>query len=90
MGLTPLTREELINKPVDSFLPILPSHPKGNETVDMRLPENRMPEVIDTLITTPHVLNELSAAIFSVINGDKNAQSAMDELAVKMDALLAE
>ena len=66
MGLTPLTREELINKPVDSFLPILPSHPKGNETVDMRLPENRMPEVIDTLITTPHVLDELSAAIQTV------------------------
>lgn len=43
-----------------------------------------------TVSTWTEIDNELSAAIFSVINGDKDAQSAMDELAVKMDTLLAE
>ena len=34
--------------------------------------------------------SELAAAVTEVVNGDKTAQEAMDELAVKVDALLAE
>ncbi len=34
--------------------------------------------------------NELSVAVTGVMNGEKTAQEAMDELAVKVDALLAE
>ena len=34
--------------------------------------------------------SELSTAVSSVMNGEKTAQKAMDELAVKVDALLAE
>lgn len=34
--------------------------------------------------------SELSTAVFAVMNGEKTAQEAMDELAVKVDALLAE
>ena len=34
--------------------------------------------------------NELTTAVTAVMTGDKTAQDAMDELAVKVDALLAE
>ena len=34
--------------------------------------------------------SELAAAVTEVVNGDKTAQEAMDELATKVDALLAE
>ncbi len=34
--------------------------------------------------------DELNAAVTAVMNGDKTAQAAMDELAVAWDALLAE
>lgn len=53
-------------------------------------------EAIQTAKSRPTVAawsemdNELNAAVTAVINGDKTAQEAMDELAVKFDALLAE
>ena len=34
--------------------------------------------------------SELAAAVTDVVNGDKSAQEAMDELAAKVDTLLAE
>jgi multiple sugar transport system substrate-binding protein len=34
--------------------------------------------------------SELTAAVNTVITGDKTAQEAMDELAAKIDTLLAE
>ena len=41
-----------------------------------------------TVAAWSQIDNELKAAVFSVVNGEKSAKQAMDELAVKMDALL--
>ena len=41
-----------------------------------------------TVASWTEIDNELVKAVFSVVNGEKDAQTAMDELAVKMDALL--
>ncbi len=43
-----------------------------------------------TVASWSEIDNELSVAVMSVMNGDKTAQEAMDELAVKVDALLTE
>ena len=43
-----------------------------------------------TVANWSEIDNELSVAVTAVINGEKTAQEAMDELAVKVDALLTE
>lgn len=43
-----------------------------------------------TVASWSEIDNELSVAVTAVMNGDKSAQDAMDELAVKVDALLIE
>lgn len=43
-----------------------------------------------TVASWSEIDSELATAVTAVMNGDKTAQEAMDELAVKMDALLAE
>lgn len=43
-----------------------------------------------TVAAWSEIDSELSVAVTAVMNGDKTAQDAMDELAVKVDALLAE
>lgn len=41
-----------------------------------------------TVASWSEIDNELTAAMYSVVSGAKSAKTAMDELAVKMDALL--
>lgn len=43
-----------------------------------------------TVASWSEIDNDLSVAVTAVMNGDKSAQDAMDELAVKVDALLIE
>ena len=43
-----------------------------------------------TVASWSEIDSELATAVTAVMNGEKTAQEAMDELAVKMDKLLAE